>query len=76
MAYDDFKLNNSSAAKKDLNAKSFYSLGSEIYKFNNREVRSLLGNKNADDFMEHRGEKYSYKVGWIPAGYEHRPDLI
>tara|TARA_R110001583_G_scaffold96437_3_gene240737 strand:+ start:6174 stop:6530 length:357 start_codon:yes stop_codon:yes gene_type:complete len=76
MAYDDFKLNSSTRVKEDLNSKSFYSLGSEVYKFNNREVRSLLGNEDADDFMEHRGEKYSYQVGWIPPGYEHRPDLI
>jgi len=76
MPYDDFKLSNSDSAKKDLNSKSFYSLGSEIYKFNNKEVKSILGNEDADNFMEHRGEMYSYNVGWIPAGYEHRPDLI
>mgnify|MGYP005826865615 CR=1 FL=1 len=76
MAYDDFKLNNSTSVKNDLNSKSFYSLGSELYKFNNKEVRSLLGNEDADNFMEHKDEMFSYTVGWIPAGYEHRPDLI
>ena len=76
MAYDDFKLSNSTSAKRDLNSKSFYSVGSEVYKFNNKDVRSILGNEDADDFMENRGALYSFEVGWIPAGYEHRPDLI
>ena len=56
--------------------KSFYSIGSEIYEFNGKQVRSIVGNTEADKFIEEKGDLYKFKVGWIPAGYEHRPDLI
>ena len=76
MPYNDFKLIKGETVKNSLNTKSFYSIGSELYKFNNKEVRSIVGNDDADDFMENRGEMYSFKIGWVPPGYEHRPDLI
>jgi hypothetical protein len=58
------------------NKATFYSLGSELYKFKNKTVKSIVGNKEADEFIENKENLYTFEIGFIPAGYEHRPDLI
>ena len=45
-------------------------------RFKNKKVVSIVGNKEAEEFVENKENLYTYEIGFIPAGYEHRPDLI
>jgi len=37
---------------------------------------TVLNVPEFDDLLENLSNKYEYEVGYVPAGYEHRPDLI
>jgi hypothetical protein len=76
MPYNSFAFSNNVSIPEIANNSSFYSLGSEVYKFKNKKVVSIVGNKEAEEFVENKENLYTYEIGFIPAGYEHRPDLI
>ena len=76
MAYSGFAVTNGSPNETSLKKSTFYSIGSEVYTFDNKSVQSIVGSKEADEFIENKETLYSFNVGFIPAGYEHRPDLI
>lgn len=52
-----------------VNKASHLSLGFVESIHRNRRIKTQLGNKPELDFTE-------FEVGYIPKGYEHRPDLI
>jgi hypothetical protein len=39
-------------------------------------VNTSVGNKAYDDLVKSIERRFEYDVGFIPAGYAHRPDLI
>ena len=42
----------------------------------NAEVTTILNTKKFDNIIENLDTAYDYEVGYVPAGFEHRPDLI
>lgn len=54
----------------------YYLYGYETYLHKNVPVTSVVGNKNYDVFVTNLDNKFEYKVGYVPVGYQHRPDLI
>jgi len=55
---------------------SQFSLGRETYTHRNINVPSIVGNSAADEFVSKIESNFEYEVGYVPAGFEHRPDLI
>lgn len=55
---------------------SHYELGSNIVQHRNKLTRSSVGNREADRTMSVLDSVYEYEVAFVPAGYQHRPDLI
>jgi|SRR5690348_9929287 len=47
-----------------------------INDINNDIVTTSVGNTKWDNFVSNVDNAYKYKIGLIPLGYEHRPDLI
>jgi|TARA_R110002124_G_scaffold62661_1_gene171230 hypothetical protein len=37
---------------------------------------TILNTPKFDSMLSNLGDAYEYEVGYVPAGYEHRPDLI
>jgi hypothetical protein len=37
---------------------------------------TILNTPKFDNLLVNLGDAYEYEIGYIPAGYEHRPDLI
>ena len=58
------------------NLVSQYSLGYEIVEHKTAKIKTTFGSKKADEFTETFENNLSYTVGFVPIGYEHRPDLI
>lgn len=58
------------------NILSRYERGFVDYSHKGKVVRSSVGNTNQDNFFSFPANTYTFKIGIIPAGYEHRPDLI
>ena len=56
--------------------RSRFSIGTDSVVHRGRRTISTVGNKDSDRFVENLESAYSYRVGFVPAGYEHRPDLI
>ena len=57
--------------------KSRYSLyGYEIINHKSNPISTSVGNKNWDLFVSNINNRFEYKIGYIPIGYQHRPDLI
>lgn len=54
---------------------SHYEIGSSDYEHRGVKVRSIVGNEQADNFIA-RIDLLNLADGFIPPGYEHRPDLI
>ena len=52
-----------------------YDLGYEDVTHRGVVIRTIVGNQNADKTITQL-DQIPYKVGYIPAGYEYRPDLI
>ncbi len=50
--------------------------GSIQYKHRGNTIPSIVGHPSMDKLFEKREELFSYKEGYVPNGYEHRPDLI
>tara|TARA_B100000497_G_scaffold124411_1_gene158868 strand:+ start:1055 stop:1363 length:309 start_codon:yes stop_codon:yes gene_type:complete len=40
------------------------------------EVTTIVNTKKFDSMLEDLDTAYDYEVGFVPAGFEHRPDLI
>ena len=55
---------------------SHYMLGKTIFYHKDRPVSTSVGSIDADAAIASLDRIYEYDVGYIPAGYEHRPDLI
>lgn len=55
---------------------SRYSIGVTEYQHKGKTITSVVGDKSFDKLTRFSESIYSYDVGYIPAGYEHRPDLI
>ena len=47
-------------------------------RINHREIVSntIVNSSKFEAILEDLDEAYDYEVGYVPAGYEHRPDLI
>ena len=56
--------------------KSRYGLGFSIQKHRGVFTKTTVGNSYQDNLLEDINTRYEYKVGFVPAGFEHRPDLI
>lgn len=52
-----------------------YSLGFSEYRHRGKLVRSIVGNQTAIDTIKNINPN-DFEVGYIPNGYEDRPDLI
>lgn len=59
-----------------MSIKSHYGLGSQTYQHKGRSIISAIGNDEYDTLLTRVNETFTYDVGVIPAGYEHRPDRI
>ena len=44
--------------------------------FKNTTINTIVNTPIFDSMAENIKEAFEYDVGYIPAGYEHRPDLI
>lgn len=53
-----------------------YILGSNVYEHKGRKVISSVGSSQFDEVTINADTYFNYEIGYIPAGYEHRPDLI
>ena len=42
----------------------------------NAIITTIVGSPVYDDLIENLDTVYNYEVGYVPNGYEHRPDLI
>lgn len=52
-----------------------YKTGFSVVTHKNKKLVTSLNSNNFELFLLNINS-YSYKVGYIPVGYEHRPDLI
>ena len=46
------------------------------YTHKTKRVSSLLHKRSVDDLRRLLDTEYDYEVGYVPPGYEHRPDKI
>ena len=53
-----------------------YSLDVNHVKHRNVTTTTIINSTKFDAIIEDLDTAYEYEVGYIPAGYEHRPDLI
>jgi hypothetical protein len=53
-----------------------YSIASDTVTHRNAKVTTILNTKKFDNILENLDTAYDYEVGFVPAGFEHRPDLI
>lgn len=53
-----------------------YNLGAETPKHKGRLTQTSVGNKEYDSFLTNLESITEYEVGYVPAGFEHRPYLI
>ena len=51
-------------------------IGSITVKHRGQDIIASTGSVSYDAYVANLPNLYSHKVGFIPAGYEHRPDLI
>jgi hypothetical protein len=53
-----------------------YSLDVVQHPFKNTIVNTIVNSPVYDTLIPNLDTAYEYDVGYVPAGYEHRPDLI
>jgi len=53
-----------------------YALDAQFVKHRKAEVTTILNSPVFDSMLVNLSDQYEYEVGFVPAGYEHRPDLI
>lgn len=58
------------------NKLSPYNIGVTEISHKGTTVTSYLNNANFDAFYENIDKTFKYDVGYVPNGFEHRPDLI
>jgi len=52
------------------------SYGSETITHEDRQITTSVGVAAWDTFVANIDNEFEYKIGRVPIGYEHRPDLI
>ena len=62
--------------KKDDPKYGPYSIAVSSVLHRNAQVTTILNTKEFDNILKNLETAYTYEVGYIPAGFEHRPDLI
>lgn len=53
-----------------------YSLGFNEIKHKGANIKTLLHAQSVDEILKNLDTAYEYDIGYIPIGYENRPDLI
>jgi hypothetical protein len=53
-----------------------YSFDFVSVKHRNATVKSIVNASRFDSIIKNLDTAYEYEVGYVPQGYEHRPDLI
>ena len=53
-----------------------YDIGVETPLHKGKVTTTSVGNKDYDSFLLDLGVITEYQVGYVPTGFEHRPDLI
>lgn len=53
-----------------------YSIDSRTVTHRNVQVTTILNTSKFDSMIQNLDTTYEYEVGYVPDGYEHRPDLI
>jgi hypothetical protein len=53
-----------------------YSTDVQEVRHRNKTVTTILNSDVFDDLIQNLDEAYEYETGYVPVGYEHRPDLI
>lgn len=53
-----------------------YSVDVQEVKHRNVLTTTILNTPTFDNMLQNLDAAYEYDVGYVPAGYEHRPDLI
>jgi hypothetical protein len=56
--------------------KSVNQIGSEKIKHKGNVTRTITTSQVANEFIVNLAKSYEVDIGYIPAGFEHRPDLI
>ena len=60
----------------NLQQRSRYQNGKVEYTHRGVKVLSSVGSPEADNFILYPKRVFEYQTGYIPAGFEHRPDRI
>tara|TARA_R100000951_G_scaffold74617_2_gene62879 strand:+ start:4733 stop:5035 length:303 start_codon:yes stop_codon:yes gene_type:complete len=53
-----------------------YSLDEAIVTHRQVTTKTIVNTSRFDSLLEDLEESFEYEIGYVPAGYEHRPDLI
>jgi len=53
-----------------------YSIGFNTVTHRNAQVRTVFNAVQFDNLLENLQTDYTYTEGYVPIGFEHRPDLI
>ena len=53
-----------------------YSFDYSIVRHKEKNILTILNNPGFDSLLENIEDAYEYTKGYVPAGYEHRQDLI
>jgi len=53
-----------------------YSFDSNTVSHRNVRVTTILNTPKFDSMLANLNDAYEYEVGYVPEGFEHRPDLI
>tara|TARA_R110000796_G_scaffold225603_1_gene341988 strand:+ start:769 stop:1077 length:309 start_codon:yes stop_codon:yes gene_type:complete len=53
-----------------------YTIDCQTVKHRGVETTTILNSPVFDNLVQNLDKAYRYDVGYVPAGYEHRPDLI
>lgn len=60
----------------NINKSSRYSVGEVLVEHRDKVVNTTVGSTSYDYLVENIETLFNYRTGYIPAGFEHRPDLI
>ena len=60
----------------EVSRKGPYSLGVNAVPHRKVVTTTILNTPHFDNLAKNLDTAYAYDVGYVPAGYEHRPDLI
>ncbi len=53
-----------------------FSFNYNLTRHREKNITTILNNPAFDSLLENIENAYEYTMGYVPAGYEHRPDLI